>query len=1458
MTVATKKPTRREYEAVTFKAPSRIEYEKSIPKEVEAPKPARRAEGIDISGPFDVWAAPPDSQIWKSPGADFTRGFGQGWLRQTQIPALMGRKLPSPTTKAEWIGEKSGQMMEAITELIGVGAILRGVGLLGGKIPKGAALGRALRTGLLFGTQQVTEEARKATAEAIYDEDFGSRGGMAVLESVALGGILSLAFSGVGRVGRAVWEKLKPSEQVQALKTLGLKRGASLHEINKAARIYARKYHPDKIRGMREQFDKVIQARDALRKAKSGDVIIAHAKQNFQKQLMAKVGVSEDVARNAIQRLDAGESIEKVDQMISQAKVLGKLPPTVPITEPSGLLAGRKAPKAPITPAKPKAVEVAAKKAIPTREELYEIYEQTQAAEEKTDREILGDNLEKYNRAQSRLGSMKDEVVERAEDVIEEIESKLTKTEINKLYGIGEKGRTAEDLRIELNARDDVADALDEGNRDKALERLERFASDYEWARLALERIEQTKAQPVAKAEPAKVEKVARKPKEFTMAAETTADFPLMSEALLPQKVGGVMKYTETTGKEGEWRGGIKEVGKFLKKFARTVPEFTADPVFVVSKDKMIVYQDGGRFKFKPEAFGIDAKKIIEGDKIRVNLESYGIKVASIARQIAAKKLPLRPPVKPKGKPGFIDVRPLLKVHKTFMGIVEPSKAVELKLGKEPYAIVIKGVHEVDVGRIEFNEAQIEGQDKSLSQLSEWFNKFSEKELKNFMLSRGSPRTKQAQIIQQEARKSLHQNLGKSELFNAFQRIADQNYKYLQSVVGDDIHRVEDYFYGIWKSPKKVDKLLDYWHTTKRFTKEKKLPTVADAMDYDLTMELRNWNPIENLKAEYIAISHLKGMNWMKDELLRTGKGKFIDETLEAPLEWDMVQDPVFKDLRLQPELAKLINNLIATNKITRIPLANTLREINNVARTIKFVGSAFHLLSVAKQSIADSGYFGFLYKPTATRGFTRGFRTNDPIFRTTAYKDYVRHGGGHRYSVESEARRTFNRAVDELNRNMGLAVKVGALPLKIPTGFVNWMFQSYIPKVKYSKFLDVVAEQEKKLGRILTSPEKIDIIKEQQNFYGMMNERLFGRSGTVTTITRFWWMSPGYAEGNYRSMLKALLQWGGKTGFKANRSRSNIINSWLITGIAATVGTLAFTGKPPRKPETLDDARDLFKIDTGKSDEKGRKIMIDLMTYDKDYWNVAFNILRLRPDVAIGKSWKRIGGMKAPTADIIVDLALMAMGKAVYDWKGDRVVEITDPFLLKAMKLTKHEVEKLVPISVSVFQQSKKRDIDTTVAAIETLLGFRPTKTEQDIREQKIISKMYSLAGQREEMSYYIGQSTDPKRTVAKYNKTVNGILNSPYIPKSMKDEWGPRLLVDYDKVVTWKRFPAGKMTDLELRRAYDAHTLSVPYKRRGEPFRQIGEPKKGSERRVGELKAEAQKRGIELKRGPRKPPRR
>lgn len=747
-----------------------------------------------------------------------------------------------------------------------------------------------------------------------------------------------------------------------------------------------------------------------------------------------------------------------------------------------------------------------------------------------------------------------------------------------------------------------------------------------------------------------------------------------------------------------------------------------------------------------------------------------------------------------KQRHGLLDVKLVQEVHRTFMRVLEPAKAVERNLGKDAYAAVIKGIHATDVARVEFEQKILPQRDKTVNDLESWLGKFSDKDLDNLMLSRGNPVSVNAQLIKRDAINKLPKKLRGQGIQKAIQEIADFNYKYLQSVVGDDINRVSDYFYGIYKDPKKVDKFLDYWRTTKRFTKEKKLPTYADAKDYGLT--IRNPNPITNLKSEYVAIAHLEGMTWLRDELMRTGQSKFIEDDLTAPLEWDKVSDPVFSGLRLQPDLAKMINNLIATNKITKVPIANTLRQVNNFLRTIKFIGSGFHLLSVAKQSVADSGYLGFLYKKTATRGFTTGFRKNDKIYRTKEYKDYINHGGGHRYSVESESRRAFSQAVNELNKNMGIAIKAGSLPLRIPVKFVDWMFNSYIPKVKYAKYLDNIIEQEKKLGRSLKSSEKIDIIKEQQNFYGMMNERLFGRSGTVTTGLRFYFMSPGYAEGNYRTMIKSATQWGGKEGFKANRSRSNIVNSLILTGILGTVGTMIMTGKPPKVPETPEDLRDLFKIDTGKKDDKGRRIMVDMMTYDKDYWQVAFNVLKGRPDVAVKNAIKRIGGMKAPTADMIVDMALVSMGRAVYDWKGDRITEITDPFLTRAMKITVHEIKKLEPISVSVYKQSRKKDIDKRIAAIESLLGFRPTMSEKDKRENEILKRIYSIRGQKEELDLYLGGIKEPRKAVERYNKTVKDILDSPITPPPMKAVWEPKLIIDIEKRLENKAFTLGGVT--------------------------------------------------------------
>ena len=172
------------------------------------------------------------------------------------------------------------------------------------------------------------------------------------------------------------------------------------------------------------------------------------------------------------------------------------------------------------------------------------------------------------------------------------------------------------------------------------------------------------------------------------------------------------------------------------------------------------------------------------------------------------------------------------------MKIIEPAKLVK----GAPYSIVIRGIHKPEARLVEFDQKRLDTMDTNISELEKWFNKFSDKDLENLMLTRGTPTSAEALTIQEDAIKETPKELKVPDIKKAIQEIADFNYKFLQEVAGDDIRKVEDYFYGVYKDPKMVDKFLDYWKSTERFLKKKVFPTAADAKAYGL--ELKNKNPV--------------------------------------------------------------------------------------------------------------------------------------------------------------------------------------------------------------------------------------------------------------------------------------------------------------------------------------------------------------------------------------------------------------------------------------------------------------------------------------------------------------------------------------------------------------------------------------------------------------------------------------
>jgi len=760
--------------------------------------------------------------------------------------------------------------------------------------------------------------------------------------------------------------------------------------------------------------------------------------------------------------------------------------------------------------------------------------------------------------------------------------------------------------------------------------------------------------------------------------------------------------------------------------------------------------------------------------------------------------------------------------------LVEPAKLAEWKHGADVVADVIKAWHHPEAEKLFFTEKKIGKSDKTFGDIEKYLNdNFKDKELENFMLTRGNPKDIEGIILKKEAIKNLSSKMKRiyNRTFKVTQLAADNAYrrmlKYMKEAGKNkglsidemaelNFYYADDYFRGIYKNNdayrafrRQLKKAInDKWRTSKSFLNPKTFATYADAKAV-YGLELKNPNPITNIKSEISTIERLRANNWLREILMENGDGTYImrqTSKKRAPEGWKPIGaegDPVWNGIWAEPELARLINNMLSINKITTSKTGRFFWQFTNYMRGIKFVGSTYHQWVVDKQAYADNGWFGFL-NPKKTIGTTAELiRTSkkshakimkDPDIRK-AYKEYIRLGGtpvGNEGSFEYElaAIKTFEKLFDKMGLLKATKTKAGKTLLfvpKLPFGYVNWLFRWHIPALKRSAYLKDLAVKEKKLGRELTDSEKISIIKEGQNFYGEMNERLFGRSGTMTTLMRFIWMAPGFAEGNYRTNIKALLQWS--KGGPGNRSRYNIVNSLLLTLIISTIGTYFATKKFPKKPEILEDVRDLFKIDTGLKDDKERKIMIDMLTYDKDYYEIYGKLIFGPRETIIPGMFKRMGGMKSGLFELATDVSLIMQGKALRDWKEDRIIYITDSATEKLLKLIYYEWAKVKPISASVISQARRRGLDDLFAFIVGVSGARLSYTEKKRREFEQWKIFYDLRNKRTDLYRYLKTIKNPEEKVAKYNEQIEKFINNKALPEEIREVARGLLIKKYQR---------------------------------------------------------------------------
>lgn len=659
--------------------------------------------------------------------------------------------------------------------------------------------------------------------------------------------------------------------------------------------------------------------------------------------------------------------------------------------------------------------------------------------------------------------------------------------------------------------------------------------------------------------------------------------------------------------------------------------------------------------------------------------------------------------------------------------VLDASRAVEKGFGGQAYADVIRAIHRGEAEEITF--------DNNFAQVEKWFNQFSEKDLQSFNYTRGTPGSTEGEVLQLRGLNSVPDALKDPTLVNVIKKASDHVYN-LANDNGVPLNYFEDYFRGVYKATKgkTVQGFLDYWYSTDAFTKNKTFPTAADAAAYGL--ELKDANPITNIKSELKVVAQRVGLKQLVDKLagpITTVDGKtqinlassdFIRPAADVPQElvgtWKKVNDPTFNGLLADPKYTDFINNLLSTNKVSSNRFTAAIRQLTFIAQRVKFFGSAFHMVNMLKASVSEEA-FGAL-DPRGYGDFAKGFTkidTTDPL-----YKDYVNLGGGHKYSLESQAvdSRIYANAVDKFSRGnyLGGLTKTIADTISLPSNFVKWMFQDYIPKLKFEKFTQDVETQASKLGRPLTDAEKITIIKQNQNIYGEMNERLFGRSGTATSVARLAFTAPGYAEGNFRVIGNVL---------KANPEAAGfVIKSLMTTAIAATLTTRALSGKWPSAPKTLKDVRDLFKVKTNQKDGNGDTVYYDLMTYDNDYWSVFGNLATGQPGNIPGSVTSRFSGLVSSPTKAMTDLAAIIEGKNVVDYKNDPIYFRTDPLAVKIKKFITYEGLEAQPISTSNLGQSLTKGTGLLTAATGAFLGLRPTTSEQVKRIKAARSDLFSM----------------------------------------------------------------------------------------------------------------------------------
>ncbi len=508
-----------------------------------------------------------------------------------------------------------------------------------------------------------------------------------------------------------------------------------------------------------------------------------------------------------------------------------------------------------------------------------------------------------------------------------------------------------------------------------------------------------------------------------------------------------------------------------------------------------------------------------------------------------------------------------------------------------------------------------------------------------------------------------------------------------------------------------------------------------------------------------MAIARIDGAVWERGEAYKKGEGLYVvadtPENRASHPGWRKLQESVFKDDIFHPDYALLHDNLVSFNKVMSDPTLSTFRAIANVSRSWKLFFPIFHEINTIKSNVTD--FIVNMWRaqtvaltPKALAG-KMGVDTAMDI-ENPVYRGYLEIGGNYRTSGEVEAMTMLQEWAEAQTRRLVGTKAVNAVQwANVLKHFRTFLFNVQIPRIKFTSWATRKATRERALGRQLTRAEDMDILKEVQEFYGEMNEALFGRSGTMTSALRLPYTAPGYSEGNWRAIYDAGALWRPGRGVQA---RYYIPLALFLSGVVSNIITRIMTGKWKEWPTNAGELHDfIFLADIGWRDDKDRAVNVHVGTYEKDFYAVPGNLSGAALEAAHGRdptpellkipeyAARRLTGMTSGFADIITDFGNLAVGNAIYDFNGNRVMPIYDDFSQKATKLILHEMRAFTPIATGAYMQYRERfpDIGVPATALISLLGVRLTYTQEEREKSERLRNLYAVREDGEKLHRYL-----------------------------------------------------------------------------------------------------------------------